>query len=1237
MQAPWTETQPILQDLMDPAVVTVAPNVALLEVVHTMHVEQTGCVLVADRDARPLGIFTERDLVGLVDSGADLGSLRICECMRCPVATGGEDELAAVAEHRLDRAQDHPLIVVDQRGCIAGLVAFQNLRQAVPADYLATLHETIERQSHLLAATRERLDARLLMDIILNSSVDMAVIAVDLDFSVLYGNPLVESLLDVPLAGLVGSDIRALYRGWEIDGARIARIQQRIAVGEVCRFPLTLRRADEDRHLDFMVAGLRGVAQVLQGYVVQAHDVTARVKAETALRERVAMEHAIGEVSRRFNTLDGIVADSALHWALERIGTLARADRSYLFQIAEDGQCLGNTHEWCAPDIFTGHDTTQALPLGDLRVLLDALERDGFVDIPDISVLPVEQDEFRQLFTSQGIRSSVCVALRWGGVLRGFVGLDAVHRLRPWREIDIDMLRTCGDLLANALEREQAQRTLDSKQRQLDRAMDMAQLGSWELDLATDTALWSDQTRRLLGVDAAAPATPATVLAAIHPDDRDKVARALRHAVTENGSYETECRTLCADGSIRYLYSRGVLIEDEHGYPVKLTGFVQDTTHNRLAEQELRDSEERFRQLAGAVDDVFWVVELEPYRMIYLSPAYERVWGHPVAAAYHDASTCFDAIHPDDRARVHASFELLVQRGGWEEIYRVVRPDGSVRWVRDRGGPVRGASGQVIRAAGVAADITEQKLAREALVASEEQLKEAQHLACLGSWALDVRTNVLQWSAEAYRIFGVDPTMFQGTYEAFLQRVHADDRDRVDRAYQSSRGRRDPYDIVHRLIRPNGEIRHVHERGRHFYDDAGNQLRSIGTVQDITERVQAEADRAELHRQLLQTQKMESLGQLTGGIAHDFNNILTSVVGYVDLAAEKFADEPSGRLRHYLAEASKASRRAEALVGQMLAFSRGMDGEMRPMRLQPLIAETVQMLRASLPATLEIELALGPDVPAVATDSVRFQQILMNLCLNARDAMAGAGRLTITLSLRRGVDTWSSDRTQRVMGDWVVLAVTDTGQGIAADVMARIFEPFFTTKGPGKGSGMGLSVVLGIVRDHHGHILVRSEPGAGACFEALFPPVPDHPELPDIVQAATPSTASPGAGAHILVVDDEEPVTNFLREVLQDLGYRVTTFNASTAALAALEAEPASFDLVLTDQTMPGTTGVALCRRISALRAQLPVLVMSGFNESVNPGSAAALGFAGYLQKPVRLEALRGYLDAIFGLPGRAV
>lgn len=415
----------------------------------------------------------------------------------------------------------------------------------------------------------------------------------------------------------------------------------------------------------------------------------------------------------------------------------------------------------------------------------------------------------------------------------------------------------------------------------------------------------------------------------------------------------------------------------------------------------------------------------------------------------------------------------------------------------------------------------------------------------------------------------------------------------------------------------------------------GLKKKIITTVRNISQRKRAEAERAQMERQLQQSQKMEALGQLTGGIAHDFNNILAVMLGYSNLALNRYATDKNNALGQYLREIINAGERARDLVASMLTYSRReLNQAATAMIPAPLVKEAVKMLAATIPSGIKLQDQIDADVPAIRISPGELHQIVMNLVINARDAMAEHGHLNIRLSAFAETSGFcKSCKTAKsnalcqgeIRGQYVSLSVNDTGCGISQDNFKLIFDPFFTTKEVGKSTGLGLSVVQGIVRRAGGCIVVDSHIGIGTTVPVLFPVANASIGMPSAAVAL--SSAPGGNGARILVVDDEPALAHYLVDLLEGENYAIDVYTDSVKALNYFRDNQQSIDAVITDQTMPNKSGIEIAGVMLALRPELPIFLCSGYSDKIDEAGARSFGIRRFFYKPVKASELLAALD----------
>ncbi len=401
-------------------------------------------------------------------------------------------------------------------------------------------------------------------------------------------------------------------------------------------------------------------------------------------------------------------------------------------------------------------------------------------------------------------------------------------------------------------------------------------------------------------------------------------------------------------------------------------------------------------------------------------------------------------------------------------------------------------------------------------------------------------------------------------------------------------------------------------------DSHGHVTRLNGSIEEITERVEEIKNRQELEMKVLRVQKMEAIGELAGGIAHDFNNILTSIMGYAELALMETASDRDPKLATFLQEIYQGGRRARDLVSKMLTFSRSDQIEPQNVELMPEVKKIVKMLRASLPSSIEIRIDLDEDLPEVFIDRNFLQQMIVNVCINSRDAMPDGGTIFIRGRTRVIRHDYCDSCHEEFSGEYVELSLEDTGRGINQEIAKRIFEPYVTTKD--EGSGMGLAMVHGMIHRQGGHIKADSIPQDGSEIRFFVKPSDNYGIRPSVEPLLDVTEEPSNAEKHILVVDDEVSLVYFLRELLQKKGYRVTVASDSYEAWDLFSASPADFDLVITDQTMPGLSGVQLSAKMLTLRAELPIILCTGYSDVVDESNINQYGIKAYMAKPINTK-----------------
>jgi len=481
-------------------------------------------------------------------------------------------------------------------------------------------------------------------------------------------------------------------------------------------------------------------------------------------------------------------------------------------------------------------------------------------------------------------------------------------------------------------------------------------------------------------------------------------------------------------------------------------------------------------------------------------------------------------------------------------------------------------------------------------------------------------------SPSCERITGYRPEDFFSD-SALLEKItHVDDRQKVAGHFREELESGALHHLDFRILTKDGEERWIAHVCQPVSSPTGRYLGRRASNRDVTRQKQAEEEKAKLESHLRQTQKIEALGTLAGGIAHDFNNILSPIVMYTEIAMRALPGD--SLTRSYLELVLKSSKRASDLVDQILSFSRQTERQRILMQLGPIVKESLKLLRASFPATIDLRQNIGADPDWVLADPTEVYQVVMNLCTNAAHALGEkGGALEVVLDNVELTERLSAFGIEIKPGPYVRLVVHDTGPGIPPAIIERIFEPYFTTKEKGQGTGLGLAVVHGIVKLCAGGITVASEPGRGTTFEVFFPVMRTEELMePEVMEDL------PRGRESILVVDDEEDIVVAAKILLEQLGYRVTALTASREALEAFRAQPDGFDLVLADQTMPHLSGLELAEELLKMKPGLPIIIWTGYSETLTPENARTLGIRELLAKPLvprqLAESVRRELDA---------
>jgi two-component system, cell cycle sensor histidine kinase and response regulator CckA len=706
---------------------------------------------------------------------------------------------------------------------------------------------------------------------------------------------------------------------------------------------------------------------------------------------------------------------------------------------------------------------------------------------------------------------------------------------------------------------------------------------------------------------------PATLFEFAHPDDAE-AGRRWWQQILAGGTERLRWRVLDAEGAWRWLETAASLVQFQRK-PHVLT-VCRDVSEYVKAEQQASESREHLSLVISTLP-VGVAVLNRAGDVVLANPASKRIWGEVIASGearwgrsigrWRDSGR---RIEPSEWASARA---ISLGQTSLNELIDIETLDGQAKTIENSAAPLRDVEGRIVGAVAINQDVTARMRAEEARGAAERRLEHVVSSSPAILFTLQIeqeRFLGIEWMSENVETllgYSVQETLGP---DWWMSNVHAEDRDAVVGRFLSDILSHDHAAAEYRFRHKNGQFRWLRGETRLLRDAAGGPADVIGSLSDITERKR-------LEDQFRQAQKMEAIGHLAGGVAHDFNNLLTVVTGYTDLLLLDGALTESHR--GMIAEIKHAAERASGLTRQLLAFSRRTVLEPRTLDLNALVREHENMLGRLIGEDVQLRTNLDPRIEPVRVDPGQVGQVIVNLAVNARDAMPTGGKLTIETRSVTLDDTAAAAIADATPGRYVLLAITDAGVGMTADVRARIFEPFFTTKGPGKGTGLGLATVYGIVKQSGGFVVVDSEPDRGSRFGLYFPALPKSASVPATMSAGN---LLAGGAETILLVEDEDAVRRTIRAALRRAGYTVLEARGGPQALRIAVGDAASIDLVITDVIMPVMSGPELVERLARQRPGLKVLYLSGYTDDAVVRHGVLQAEVSFLQKPFNMTAL---------------
>lgn len=708
----------------------------------------------------------------------------------------------------------------------------------------------------------------------------------------------------------------------------------------------------------------------------------------------------------------------------------------------------------------------------------------------------------------------------------------------------------------------------------------------------------------------------------IHPEDRGTVFTKFRQILESGYEDSVEVRVFMAGNheDIRWfmLHARKAVID---GQPLVVTVNI-DIDERKRMEQSLVDSKRWLKLAMQAAHIGIWDWNLRTGETLWSDELW-KLSGYDKSSSPCSFDLWTSIIHPDDRQQVLRTVKIneIDNARNMSIEYRICLPDGSVRWMLSRGGPVYDPQGKVERLVGTMMDITELKLMEDELRRSRNRLDFTLEQCHLGWWEFNPKSNTTIRTLEHDRIFGYETLLPEWHFSRFLDHVIADDRPVIRRLCMQALEKQEDFSFECRILRNDGKIGWIWVSGGFQYDRQSETLLMSGIVQDITERKRQIEERERLQIELQQAQKMEVVGQLAGGIAHDFNNALTAILGNTDLLTKRLS--PSFPYHDNIEVIRKAAMRSANMTRQLLAFARKQMITPKVCILDDEIEILLPMIRSLIGSRISFVWRPKSNKTSISIDPAQLDQILINLCINARDAIFDTGTITIETSVITIDPTGSvtSSPGQLPAGDYVRIAVFDTGCGIDTNMLPHIYEPFFTTKASGKGTGLGLSTVYGILMQNKGGIDCLTDPGSGTTFVVWLPV---HKESSSGESVDEDEVAIRTIHETILLVEDAPDILAILKGVLEENGFTIIAALNANAAFELARKHPGVIDLLVTDIMLPDINGIRLSEQLRSKRPDLKTLFMSGYTHDLREsGSQRHLNpqeEGNFIQKPFSID-----------------
>lgn len=758
--------------------------------------------------------------------------------------------------------------------------------------------------------------------------------------------------------------------------------------------------------------------------------------------------------------------------------------------------------------------------------------------------------------------------------------------------------------VAEALRRsEQEQRQLagqlEAERSRLEEAQRVAKVGSWETDLENFSVNWSEETHRIFETDPKnfIPSHE-RFLSFVHPEDREAVNNAFKLSMGRSEANFHEHRILLADGREKHLEERWQIYRDTEGRPVRALGICHDITEKRRAELEIRRSNELLKAVSDGSPDAIYIKDLEGKYLLF-NEAAARFVGRKVEEVL--GKDDYSIFGPESADLVREIDQRVIASNHASTSEEVLTAAGITRTYHATKAPYRDGDGRIIGLIGISRDVTERKLT-EAKIHEQAALLDKARDAII---VRDLEHRILYWNKGAESLYGWKAEEVMGRS---AENILYKDRDAYHAATETTLKLGEWTGELDQINKAK-ETRTVDGRWTLVRDEQGNPKSILTINTDITQSKR-------LEQQFLRAQRMESIGTLAGGIAHDLNNVLAPIMMAVELL--KLDEQDPARIQT-LDMIENSARRGASMVSQVLTFARGLEGRRVEVQMRHLLQEMVKITTGSFPKNITIRNQMAGDLWTLKADPTQLHQVLLNLCVNARDAMPDGGSIKITAENVMLDEQFAAENIDASAGPYVHIEVADSGSGIPQKVIDKIFDPFFTTKEIGKGTGLGLSTVMAIIKSHGGFIRVQSEPGMGAAFHIYLPAQTTVSSAASQEGAAEPPK---GKGETVLIVDDEDSIRQIAKRTLETFGYKVLLAGDGNEAIALYTTRQQDIAVIITDMMMPVMDGQATIQALLQMNPKVRIIGTTGMMTSSKVSQITSLGIQYLLPKPFTAETL---------------